>query len=250
MIDLNADLGEECGDDIAMLSIVSSANVAAGGHAGGGQVLLNTVAEAAARGVRIGAHPSYPDRENFGRISPISNEVHPALFMESLINQILDVAAAAEQANAQISYVKPHGALYNDAMVNEDVALLVVRATRHASDNIALPGMPALPVMGQPGSTLQHIARVLSVPFIAEGFADRAYTPQGNLVPRSQPGAVLHDLQAITSQVLQMVQQGTVTAIDGTVIPMPIQTICVHGDTPGAVAIAQAVKTALSKANA
>lgn len=249
MIDLNADLGEECGDDNALLAIVSSANIAAGGHAGGGQVLLDTVAAAAAHQVRIGAHPSYPDRENFGRISPVPQQ-DPALFMETLINQILAVAAAAQEHNTTLSHVKPHGALYNDAMVNESVALLVARATRHASDHIMLPNMPAIPVMGQPGSVLQHICRVLNVPFIPEGFADRAYTPQGTLVPRTEPGAVLHDLQAITAQVTQMATTGTVTAIDGSVIPMNVASICVHGDTPDAVAIAQAVKATLSKAHA
>lgn len=247
MMDLNADLGEECGDDVAMLSIVSSANIAAGGHAGGGQVLLDTVAAAAARSVRIGAHPSYPDRENFGRISLIATQ-HPSLFLETIIEQILNVASAAEQYNTTLSYVKPHGALYNDAMIHEDVALLVVRATRHASDQIALPNMPSLPVMGQPGSLLETIAHALSVPFISEGFADRAYNTDGTLVHRSIEGSVLHDVNTITARVLQMAEQGTVTTIDGSVIAMKPNSICVHGDTPGSVQIAQAVKTALSKA--
>lgn len=249
MIDLNADLGEECGDDTAMLAIVTSANIAAGGHAGGGQTLRDTVAAAAARNVRIGAHPSYPDRENFGRISPIAT-TDPALYMETLIQQILDVAAAAQENNTVLTHVKPHGALYNDAMVNEDVALLVARATRHASDHIQLPNMPAIPLMGQPGSVLEKIARILTVPFIPEGFADRAYNPDGTLVPRTHDGAVIHDLDAICAQVTQMADHGTVTAIDGTVIPMNVHSICVHGDTPGAVSIAHAVKNALGKARA
>lgn len=248
MIDLNADLGEECGDDTAMLTIVTSANIAAGGHAGGGQVLRDTVKTAVAKNVRLGAHPSYPDRENFGRLSLIADR-DPALFMESLIDQILLVAATASDYNAVLTHVKPHGALYNDAMVNENVALLVARATRHASDTIMLPRMPSLPVMGQPGSVLEHICRVLSVPFIPEGFADRAYRADGTLVPRSEPGAVLHDVNQIVAQVLQMAETGTVTAIDGTTIPMNVASICVHGDTPGAIVIAQAVKTALSKAS-
>lgn len=246
-MDLNADLGEECGDDTAMLSIVSSANIAAGGHAGGGDVLLHAVEAAAARGVRIGAHPSYPDRENFGRIS-LAADNDPALYMETLIQQILDVEAAAEKYNTRITHVKPHGALYNDAMVSEKVALVVARATLHASSHFLLPNMPPVPVVGQPGSELEHVCRILRVPFIAEGFADRAYRPDGTLVPRSEEGAVLHDLDSIAAQVTQMVETGTVTAIDGTVIPMNVSSICVHGDTPGAVSIAQTVKTIVKQA--
>lgn len=247
MMDLNADLGEECGDDTAMLSIVSSANVAAGGHAGGGEVLLNTVEAAAERGVRIGAHPSYPDRENFGRVS-LAADNDPALFMETIIQQILDVEAAAEKYNTRITHIKPHGALYNDAMVNEKVALLVARAALHASSHFQLPNMPSVPVMGQPGSELEHVCRILGVPFIPEGFADRAYRADGALVPRSEEGAVLHDIDAITAQVRQMAETSTVTAIDGTIIPMNVLTICVHGDTPGAVAIAQTVKNIVKQA--
>lgn len=246
-MDLNADLGEECGDDSAMLSIVSSANIAAGGHAGGGQVLLDTVEAAAARGVRIGAHPSYPDRENFGRIS-LAIDKDPALFMETIIQQILDVEAAAERHNTRITHVKPHGALYNDAMVNEQVALLVARSVWHASSHFLLPRMPSVPVMGQPGSELEHVCRILGVPFIPEGFADRAYKADGTLVPRSEEGAVLHDLEAIANQVRQMAETGTVTTIDGSVIPMNVSSICVHGDTPGAVAIAQTVKNIVKQA--
>jgi len=247
MMDLNADLGEECGDDTAMLAIVTSANIAAGGHAGGGDVLLATVKAAAERGVRIGAHPSYPDRENFGRIS-LARDTDPALFMETIIQQILDVEAAAERHNTRISHVKPHGALYNDAMVNEKVALLVARATIHASSHFLLPNMPPVPVMGQPGSELEHVCRILGVPFIPERFADRAYRADGTLVPRTDDGAVLHDMTAIANQVKQMTDSGTVTAIDGTTIPMNVASICVHGDTPGAVAIAHTVKTIVKQA--
>lgn len=246
-MDLNADLGEECGDDVAMLSIVSSANIAAGGHAGGGEVLLTTTEAASRSGVKVGAHPSYPDRENFGRVSLASTQ-DPALFLETIIQQILDVAEAAERYNTRLTHVKPHGALYNDAMVNEQVALLVARATIHASAHFLLPSMPPLPVMGQPGSEMEKICRVLGVPFIPEGFADRAYRANGTLVPRSEAGAVHHDIETIKNQVKQMVETNTVTAIDGTVIPMNVLSICVHGDTPGSVTIAQAVKNIVNQA--
>lgn len=246
MLDLNADLGEECGDDIAMLNIVSSANIAAGGHAGGGQVLHDTMVQAAARNIRIGAHPSYPDRKNFGRVSPI-DETEPSLFLETIINQIILVAEAAKHNNIGLSYVKAHGALYNDAMVNEDVALMVTRATLRAGEHSSLQKMPALSIMGQPGSVLENITRILGVCFIPEGFADRAYNPNGTLVSRTLPGAVLQDLTAIADQVTQMAHHGTVTTIDGSIISMPVQSICVHGDTPGAVTMAQTAKSILSK---
>lgn len=249
MIDLNADLGEECGDDFAMLEIVSSASIAAGGHAGGGKVLRDTVARAAARNIRIGAHPSYPDRTNFGRVSPIADTA-PQLFLESLVEQILRVANAAHHNDTAVSYVKPHGALYNDAMINNDAALLVGRATCRANEHSALRSMPPLSIMGQPGSRMETVSRDLGVAFIPEGFADRAYNPNGTLVSRSLPGAVLDDATVIAAHVTQMVRDGTVTAIDGSTISVPVLSICVHGDTPGAVALAHTVRAVLAVAPA
>lgn len=222
LIDLNADLGEECGDDAAMLDVVTSANVACGAHAGGGAVMWETVREARRRAVVVGAHVSYPDREGFGR-RPMSMP-HAAL-VGSVRSQIEAVAGAAEGA---LRYVKAHGALYNTIAEDDAQAAAVLEA---------LSGWPhPLALLTLPGGRAADRAAAAGVRVVAEGFADRAYQPDGSLVPRSQPGAVLHGPQEVAAQALALAASGRV------------QSLCVHGDTPGAVALARAVRRALEDA--
>jgi len=241
IIDLNADVGEERGDDAALFGIVTSANVAAGGHAGGGGVLRETVRLATSAGVQVGAHPSYPDRDGFGRVSRASD--HDAEGVATFVSaQVLEVAAACALHAVPLGHVKAHGALYNDAVVNADLARAFLDGVLRAGVEL---GDSVLPVMGIPGSILHRACMRADVPFLAEAFADRLYAPDGSLVPRHQPGAVIADHDAAARQALSVALEGTVITADGTPIPMPAVTICVHGDTPGAVAMSRRVRTAL-----
>jgi UPF0271 protein len=240
-IDLNADVGEECGDDEALFGIVTSANVAAGGHAGGGSVLHQTVRLASSAGVRIGAHPSYPDRAGFGRHSRASD--HDASSVEAFVStQVLEVAGACLQRSVSLAHVKAHGALYNDAVADTRLAEAFLSGVRRASAEL---GGGSIPVMGIPDSALHRACERSGVPFLAEAFADRAYAPDGSLVSRQHPGAVLHDHAAAARQAVRVALEGSVVATDGTVIAMPAVTVCLHGDTPGAVAMALAVRREL-----
>lgn len=236
-IDLNADLGEGMADDAALLRVVTTASVAAGGHAGGGGLLLETVRLATQRGVAVGAHPSYPDRAGFGRVS-LADELDPGALIASLVEQVTSVQRACAQHGTVIAHVKAHGALYNDAMVRPDVARAVV-------DVAITTGAPA--VMGLPGSVLHRACTDRGVVFIAEGYADRGYEPDGTLVPRSQSGAVIHDVDAVSHRVLRMATEGTVETREGMDIRIDVQSVCVHGDTPGAVALAEAVRRRLEE---
>ena len=235
-VDLNADLAEgygvwALGDDDAMLDVVTSANLACGFHAGNPVGLARACRAAAARGVRIGAQVGYFDLAGFGRRRI---EVEPDELTADVIYQIGAVAALARAAGSALSYVKPHGALYNTVMSDRTQAAAVARAV-HAVD-------PGLPVLGLAGSKFFTEASRLGLRTVAEAFADRAYQPDGRLVPRTQAGAVLHDPDAIADRVLGMVGSGRVAAADGTLIPIEVESVCVHGDSPGAVAIASAVR--------
>lgn len=239
-VDLNADLAEgygvwRLGDDDAMLDIVTSANLACGFHAGNPVGLARTCSAAARRGVRIGAQVGYFDLAGFGRRRI---DVDPEELTADVVYQIGALNALARAAGSTVSYVKPHGALYNTVMTDPVQARAVVDAV-HASD-------PALPVLGLAGSVLFGECRKRGVRTVAEAFADRAYRPDGRLVPRSEPGAVLHDPVTIADRVSSMVESGTVPAIDGTVISIEAESICVHGDSPGAVVIATAVRDRLA----
>jgi UPF0271 protein len=241
LIDLNADAGEECGDDEALFSVVTSTSVAAGGHAGGGGVLHEAVRLAAAAGVRIGAHPSYPDRVEFGRVS--RSRDHDVEGVVSFVSaQVLDVAGACARRSVELSHVKAHGALYNDAIVDADLSAAFLAGVARAGGEL---GDPGIPVMGIPGSALHRACERAGVPFLAEAFADRAYAPDGTLVPRHRPGAVLTDHDAVARQAVRVALDRSVMAVDGTVIDMPAVTVCVHGDTPGAVLMSQRVRREL-----
>lgn len=232
-IDLNADLGEHPGDYIELLPLVSSANVACGAHAGGGQLLIDTIAAAIDNQVLIGAHPSYPDRENFGRVS-LRGQFSVAELVSLISDQVEIVKTELESRGSQLNHIKAHGALYNDAMVHEDIANSLVQVATHFR----------VPVLGLPSSVLQQLATANGVTFIAEAFVDRAYTNEGKLVPRSVTGSVLDHDKAL-SQVEQLLTKSQVTSIDGVTIPLIVQTICVHADTPDAVKTAKDVRALL-----
>jgi UPF0271 protein len=234
-IDLNADLGEgfgvwRLGDDDAMLAIVTSANVACGFHAGDPAGLVRVCRSAAERGVRIGAQVSYRDLAGFGRrfIDVTAEDL-----VADVVYQIGALQAVAHAVGSAVSYVKPHGALYNTIVTNHEQAAAVAEAVRLVD--------AALPVLGLTGSAFFEEAARLGIRTVAEAFADRAYRPDGQLVSRREPGAVLTDPVQIAERALTMVTTGQVTAIDGTPIAVSVESVCVHGDSPGAVQIATAV---------
>ena len=233
-IDLNADLGEGDPYDEALLGIVSSCNVACGGHAGDAESMATTVRTAIANGVAVGAHPGYPDREGFGRVSGFL--AGDALY-ESLSEQVTGLADVAAELGTRLSHVKAHGALYNDAVHDAAVADVIARVTAEA------PGDPAL--VGMAGTELQAAAERFGLRFVAEAFIDRAYEPDGTLVPRSEPGAVHSELAVATTQAVTLAEKGEVTARNGDVIRVAADTLCIHGDTPGAASAARAVRDVL-----
>ncbi|MCV7078885.1 LamB/YcsF family protein [Mycobacterium szulgai] len=241
-IDLNADLGEgfgvwRLGDDDAMLGIVTSANVACGFHAGDPAGLLRVCRSAAERGVRIGAQLSYRDLAGFGR--RFIDVTAEDLFAD-VVYQIGALHAIAQACGSAVVYAKPHGALYNTIVTNREQAAAVAEAVAIVDNT--------LPVLGMAGSVFFEEAARVGLRTVAEAFADRAYQPDGQLVSRREPGAVLDDPGAIARRVLGMVTTGEITAIDGTRVAIPVESVCVHGDSPGAVQIAAAVRDQLKSA--
>jgi UPF0271 protein len=240
-IDLNADLGEgfgiwRLGDDDALLGIVSSANVACGFHAGDPSTMRRVCTGAVAGGVAVGAQVSYRDLAGFGRRFL---DVEPAELTDDLLYQLAALDGIARSAGGRVSYVKPHGALYNAAVAHEGHARAIVDAVL-AYDR-------RLPVLGLPGSALLREVEAAGMRPVAEGFADRGYTAAGHLVPRTQPGALVHDPAVVAERAVRMAE-GVVETVDGTTLLMPVESICVHGDTPNAVELARTVRTALEGA--
>ncbi len=220
-IDLNADLGEGCAWDIVLLGRVTSASLSCGAHAGDPDAILATAREALERGVAIGAHPGYPDRENFGRTPrPITTEET----RELIVGQVGSLCQLLGPIGAIIRFLKPHGALYNQAQAEEAVALGVVQAAE----------ILKLPVLGQPGSILAAVAGGRGVRMIREGFVDRRYGPDGRLLPRTVPGAVLESPPEIIEQIGRLVREG-------------IETLCIHGDSAMSVALADLAREALAR---
>ena len=238
-IDLNCDCGEgfgayAMGDDAAMLDIVTSANVACGFHAGDPDVMAKTFALAKARHVAIGAHPGFDDRAGFGR--------RPMALSEAEVERLVAYQIGAAQALAGLAghlltHVKPHGALSNIAMSETGIARAIARATRAVDANLAF--------LAVSGTELERAGSAEGLRTIAEIYADRGYTDSGHLAPRAMPGAVLHDRDEAAARAVEMIMSGEVIALSGKRIPVGIASICVHGDTPGAVAMARAVREAL-----
>jgi 5-oxoprolinase (ATP-hydrolysing) subunit A len=241
-VDLNADLGEsfgrwQLGDDGAMLDVVSSANVACGFHAGDPTVLLTVCRAAATAGVAVGAQVGYRDLAGFGRRFI---DVAPADLTADVVYQIGALDALARAAATRVSYVKPHGALYNAVVAHEGQAAAVVEAVLLVD--------PTLPLVGLPGSLSLRLAEAAGLRTVGEAFADRAYQPDGSLLPRTEPGAVLHDPESVAARAVRMVLDGHVPAVDGSRVQVRPDSICVHGDSPGAVSMAAAVRAALESA--
>lgn len=238
-IDLNSDLGEgygawKMGDDAAMLGIVSSANVACGFHAGDPLGILATLREAAARGVAIGAHVSYPDRVGFGR-RPM--DVASAELSADVIYQIGALQGLCAAAGTRVTYVKPHGALYNTIAGDARQAAAVIDAIKAIDPALILMGLAGAPILAQ--------AHAAGLNTVAEAFADRAYTPAGTLVSRREAGAVLHDPDLIAARMLRLATEGVIEAVDGSTLHLQADSICVHGDSPGAVAISARIREVL-----
>ncbi|MDP3969689.1 MAG: 5-oxoprolinase subunit PxpA [Nocardioides sp.] len=241
-LDLNADVGEsfgrwELGDDTAVLGVVTSANVACGFHAGDPSVLRSTCATAAEQGVVVGAQVGYRDLAGFGRRFL---DVAPAELTDEVVYQVGALDALARAAGTRVRYLKPHGALYNAVVHHEAQARAVIDAVRAVDAGLS--------VLGLPGSVLLRLAEKAGLRPVPEAFADRAYTPDGTLVPRTEPGAVLHDPDEVAARVVRMVTEGTVVATDGSIVAVAAESVCLHGDTPGSIAIARAVRTALEGA--
>jgi len=236
-VDLNADLGEGAPDDAELLALVSSANIACGWHAGDARLMLRTVAAALARGVAIGAHPSYPDRDNFGRSEM---QLSPDDVRADLIYQIGALDALVKAQGGRLHHVKPHGALYNQAARDPVLADAIAAAVLDVDPSLALYGLA--------GSELLRAAERAGLRAVAEVFTDRGYRADGSLVPRSQPGAFIHDVDEAVARTLRMVAQGVVVAVSGETVPLQAQTICLHGDGPHALAFARAIHAALTEA--
>ncbi len=241
-IDLNSDLGEgfgpwTMGEDEAMLNVVTSANIACGGHAGDPATMVETLMLAKERNVIAGAHPGFADREGFGRrLIPLSTKD-----VEQLVaTQIGTLLGAAALAGTRIRYVKPHGALGNWAASDRQIADAIVRATRAVS--------PALAILAISGTELEISARMAGVDVFSEIFADRGYLSTGRLVPRECPGAMIRDAAQAASRLVDFFASGLMPTVDGDPISLKSQSVCVHGDSPGAVALATKVRTALEEA--
>jgi UPF0271 protein len=235
-IDLNADLGEGF-DDGPLLEIVTSANVACGFHAGSPSIMRRVCEQAAARGVAIGAHVSYPDRENFGRRFI---DIDPTELRDAVTYQLGALSGFCVAADTYVSYVKPHGALYNAVVDDEVQAQAVIDGVREIAGGVRIFGLPH--------SALLRCAEAGELHTVREAFVDRAYNADGTLVDRTIDGSVLHDVDEIVARAVRMATVHRVVAIDGAEIDVPADSLCVHGDTPGAVAIAAAVRAALESA--
>ena len=235
-IDLNADLGEGL-DDALLLPFLSSANVACGLHAGGPAIMDRTVVLALERGVRVGAHPGYPDREHFGRTEM---QLAPDELRSIVLYQLGALDALVRARGAALAHVKAHGALYNSAARERALARTFAQAVREFRADITIVGLA--------GSVQLEEARAAGLPAAGEAFADRRYLPDGSLMPRARPGSVLHDPAQAAEQALRIVQDGSVIASDGSRLAVEAQTLCLHGDTPGADRIAGAVRQALERA--
>ncbi|MEO6394928.1 MAG: 5-oxoprolinase subunit PxpA [Devosia sp.] len=233
-LDLNADLGEGVGDDEAMLEFVSSASIACGGHAGDERSMRAALRGAKARGVVVGAHPGFPDPENFGRKRML---LPPEELDAAIRGQVQRLVEMGEEEGWPVRYVKLHGALANMAAEEPAIAALCFAAVEGLVKDVA--------ILAIDNSAQSETAERLGFPIIREAYADRAYQPDGLLVIRSGPGAVWHDIGAIAERAVRLALSGEIVAIDGSVLKTEARSLCIHGDTPDALAIAREVKRAL-----
>jgi 5-oxoprolinase (ATP-hydrolysing) subunit A len=241
-VDLNSDLGEgfgvwRLGDDEALLGIVTSANVACGFHAGDPSIMRAVAAGAVAHDVAVGAQVSYRDLAGFGRRRM---DIAPDELTNDVLYQLGALDGFCRVAGTRVRYVKPHGALYNTCVDDNAQAQAVVRAVQEYDD--------ALAILGLPGSALLRHAEQAGLRSVSEGFADRGYTPDGHLVPRSDPGALVTDVDAVVARSVRLATAGEVVAVDGSVLKMEVSSLCIHGDTPGGVTLARQVRGALAAA--
>lgn len=236
-IDLNADLGEGCGDDAALLEVVTSANVACGAHAGDAATMQSTLELCLHRGVSVGAHVSYPDRENFGRreLGLRGPEI-----TDQVLRQLEVLATAARRTGARLRHVKAHGALYNRLADDHEAADAVIVAIKSFD--------PSLLLLTLPECTAMRRAQSLGVVAVGEAFADRAYRDDSRLLPRSEPGAVLTDAALVTERALRLIREGTLPSVSGKSLRIGARSLCVHGDTPGAAALARSLRRSLETA--
>ncbi len=238
-IDFNCDLGELSDGgalDAAVLPEITSASVACGFHAGGPAEMERTLALAKLCGCAVGAHPGFPDRANFGRTEM---DVSPAEVRGYVLYQLGALAAVCRAAGVRMEYVKPHGALYN--MAARDCALAGAVCEAVAAFD------PSLILLGLSGSLMREAAQSAGLTFASEVFADRAYLPDGSLAPRGKPGAVIEDMDVISRRVVRMAREGVVEAIDGTLVPIRADSVCLHGDNPGAAEFAGRIRAALER---
>ena len=252
-IDINCDMGEwesyaeearhllspsSAESDLALMPYISSCSIACGGHIGDERSMRTTVRNALKNGLRVGAHPAYPDKRNFGRRSL---DLPLADLTAALFSQISTLQEIVKQEGVQLAFVKPHGALYNDMVKNGALADVVIDTIKHIDPN--------LPLMGLAGSDLDKRSAARGVSFIAEAFADRRYSDNGELTSRSIPGSVIEDPQATADQILSLIKHGSVTTISGKVIPLEANTLCVHSDTRGALNHVKAINQLLQQNN-
>ena len=235
MIDLNADVGEGCNSDVELLTLVSSANIACGFHAGDALMMLACVRESLKNGVAVGAHPSFPDRDNFGRTAM---QLPPETVYAQTLYQVGALAAIVQAEGGLLRHVKPHGMLYNQAATDSVLADAIARAV--------LAVNPALILVGLAGSELIRAGERLGLPTRQEVFADRGYLASGQLVPRSQPGALIANEEQALAQTLEMIQRGRVRSIEGQWTLVNAQTVCLHGDGEHALAFARRLRAAFA----
>lgn len=234
-IDLNADVGEGFCTDAALLPLVTSANIACGGHAGDADTMATTIVRCLAHGVAIGAHPSFPDREGFGRRDVALSAAELLVSIKAQITSLMHVASAS---GARLAHVKPHGALYNRAAVDPVLAAIVATAVREVD--------PALSLVGLAGSHLLVAGRAAGLRVLSEGFADRRYTAEGALVSRSDAAALITDAGEASSQVRRMLFDRRVTSVDGRDVSLEVDTVCLHGDSPNAITFATRLRAELA----
>ncbi len=240
IVDFNADLGEGMPHDEFLMPLISSANIASGGHAGDESSMEFTISLAKKYGVAIGAHPSYPDKENFGREDMLEGGMQLSVLEESLMLQIMQLQKLCVQSGAGIHHVKPHGALYNRAARDPKAASCICSAVKKIDPKIIIYGMSQ--------SVLAEQAALAQLSFVHEAFADRVYQDERTLRPRTEANAIISDIHAAVNQALQLVQEGKALSAEGKEIAVKAETICIHGDHPNALAIAKAIYGAL-KAN-